>query len=178
MSRHLKAMVTEVLRKRYEGVSEACIVDVSGLTVGETVRMRRTLTAKGMDIHVVKNSLACRAFEGGPLEVLGNELRGPCALVTGGDSAIEVAKEIVRLVEEYAKLTPKIGLLIGETTTTPVVGLAELKSLSELLAEVAMLVSSPGRSIAGCLASPQANIAGCIKTLADRNDEAVVAETN
>ena len=45
---------------------------------------------------------------------------------------------------------------------------SRMKGLSELFGEIAMLVSSPGRAIAGCVQSPAGKIAGCLKTLAER----------
>jgi large subunit ribosomal protein L10 len=170
MSKQLKALMADTIRKRYEGVREACVVDVSHVDVQQTVRMRRELTAKGMRLHVVKNSQARRAFEGGPLGLLGEHLSGPCALVTGGDSIIDVAKEIVRLSEEYQALTPKLALMEDESAPIQVADLAKFKNFAELMSEIAMLVVSPARRLAACLASPQAKIAGCLKALADKEE--------
>ena len=95
MSKPVKDLMTEALRSRYEGVQDACVVNLTGLDVARTQRLRRELRSKSMRLEVVKNSLARRAFAGGPLEPLGKSLAGPCALVTGGDSVIDVAKALV-----------------------------------------------------------------------------------
>ena len=168
MSKPIKAMVTEALRSRFEDVAEACVVDLTGLDVDSTVRVRRALSAKSMRLMVVKNSLARRAFAGGPLEPIGDFLSGPCALVTGGDSAIEVAKEMVALAKEYPAIKLKNGLLVGDRELLPVSEMAALKGHDELIGEVAGLITSPGRAIAGCLSSPQGKIAGCLKTIVER----------
>jgi hypothetical protein len=42
-----------------------------------------------------------------------------------------------------------------------------MRDKGDLLGEVAMLVASPGRAIAGCLRSPQSKIAGCLKARID-----------
>ena len=52
-------------------------------------------------------------------------------------------------------------------TDLTVKALAKMKGMAELLGEIAMLASSPGRSIAGCLQSPQGKIVGCLKAIAD-----------
>ena len=170
MSKPIKAMVTEVLRSRFEDVAEACVVDLTGLDVDSTVQVRRALTAKSMRLMVVKNSLARRAFAGGPLEPIGDFLSGPCALVTGGDSAIEVAKAMVTLAKEHPAIKLKDGLLIGDRELIPVSEMASMKGHGELIGEVAMLISSPGRAIAGCLSSPQGKIAGCLKAIVERGE--------
>ncbi|MEE9294446.1 MAG: 50S ribosomal protein L10 [Phycisphaerae bacterium] len=171
MSKQLKSLVTDALRARYEGIDRACVVDVSGLNVEDTIKLRRELTSRNIRLRVVKNSLARRAFAGGPLETLGNDLSGPCALVTGGDSAIDMAREMVRLAVEFPQLGLKQGILEGESSLVSVPDLAKLMGRTELLSELAGLLSSPGRSLAGCLSSPQSRIAGCLKAMADKSEE-------
>ncbi len=168
MSKGLKDLVTKTLHSRYEGVEQACVVDVTGLDVAAAEHVRKTLRGKNMRLMVVKNSMARRAFGDGPLAVLAGGMRGPCALVTGGDSVIDVAREMKSLAKEFPRLILKDGLLPGETELTPVGELAGMKGKLELLGDVAMLLASPGRSLAGCLSSPQSKIAGCLKAMADK----------
>ncbi len=171
MSKQLKSLVTEALRSRYQGVDQACVVDVCGLNVEDIIKVRRELTSKNIRLRVVKNSLARRAFAGGPLETLGNDLSGPCALVTGGDSAIDMAREMVRLAVEFPPLALKKGIMEGESSLIPVADLAKLMGRTELVREIASMLGSPARSLAGCLASPQSRIAGCLKAMADKSGE-------
>lgn len=177
MSKQLKTMVTESLRRRFDGVEEACVVDMTGVNVAQAMKIRRMLSARNMRVVVVKNSLARRAFEGGPLDVIGKNLSGPCALVTGGDSAIEVAREMVSLAKEFTALTLKEGLLTGIPELVPVTELAAMKGQAELVGEIAMLLASPGRALAGCLGSPQSRIAGCLKTMAEAEGEGEAEES-
>ncbi len=169
MSRQLKAVLEQELRSRYEGVDEACVVDLSRVKVADTMMLRRALCDRKMRVMVVKNSMARRAFADGPLAPIGSSLAGPCALVTGGDSVIDVAREIVRLAKELPGIVPKDALLEGEVELTSVADVAKMKGHAELMGELAMLVASPGRAIAGCLSSPQSKIAGCLKAMADKD---------
>lgn len=171
MSKQLKSLVTDALRARYQGIDKACVVDVSGLNVEDIIKVRRELTSKNIRLRVVKNSLARRAFAGGPLESLGNDLAGPCALVTGGDSAIDMAREMVRLAVEFPQLGLKQGIMEGESSLIPVANLAKLMGRTELISEIAGLLGSPGRSLAGCLCSAQSRIAGCLKAMADKSGD-------
>ncbi|UCG16597.1 MAG: 50S ribosomal protein L10 [Phycisphaerales bacterium] len=171
MSKPLKQLMTENLRKRFEGVDGACVVDLTGLDVGSTTVFRRTLRDRSMAVEVVKNSLAARAFKGTPLQALGNSLEGPCALVTGGDSIIEVAKALVQAAREFTAITLKQAMLDGDPTLMTVEDVARLKSRVELLGEIAMLMASPGRAIAGCASLPARRIAGCLKAIVDRGGE-------
>ncbi len=168
MSKPLKQMMMGALRDRYEGVDSACVVDLTGLDVGSTTVFRRSLREKSIRMEVVKNSMATRAFKGTPLEPLGDVLEGPCALVTGGDSVIEIAKMLVEAARKFAAITLKQAIIDGDPSLLDVAEVARFKSRVELLGEVAMLMVSPARAIAGCVASPQSKIAGCLKTLAEK----------
>jgi large subunit ribosomal protein L10 len=175
MSKPLKDLMTETFKRDYVGVRDACVVDLTGLDVAGTGKLRNTLRSKSMSIRVVKNSLARRAFKGGPLEPLGDALTGPCALVTGGASVIDVAKALVELAKELGKVGLKQAIIDGDPSLLTVEEASRLKGKREIMGELAMLISSPGRAIAGCLRSPGGKIAGCLKTLADRPDGEAVA---
>ena len=168
MSKPLKRMVSEDLRRGYVGVESACLADLAGLDVQKTQQIRRDLTQKRMRMQVVKNSMARLAFSGGPLGPLAEAMRGPCALVTGGDSIVEVAQSLVHWAKEFSELTLKQAIVDGDADLLTVEELSRMKSGRELLGELAMLVSSPARSIAGCLCSPQSKLAGCLKAIVEK----------
>jgi len=171
MSKPVKDLVTNEYKKLFGGADGACVVSVIGLDAISTNKLRGELRHKKIVLKVVKNSLAKRAFSDGPLAPLGAALNGPCALVTGGGSVIDVAKTLVELKKTYPKIELRQGVLGGEVDLIDLEQLAKMKSRVELIGEVAMLIMSPGRKLAGCLGSPAGKIAGCIKTIADKKEE-------
>lgn len=168
MSKPLKELITQTLRRRFEGVDSACVVDLTGLDVVRTHRLRQELRAKSIHMQVVKNSLARRAFKGGLLEALGDSLEGPCALVTGGGSVMDVAKELVRWGREFPQIKLKQAIIEGDRNLASVEDVSKMRGRRELIGEVALLISSPGRAIAGCLQSPGGKIAGCLKAMVEK----------
>jgi len=168
MSKSIKAMITDVYRSRYADADGACVVDLTGLDVKQQEQLRRTLREASAEVQVVKNSLAKAAMRDTPLEPLGNALEGPCAIVVSSTSLIEAAKALAEAAKEFESLTLKHALLDGDPELIGVAELAKMKGRLELLGELAMLVASPGRAIAGCLSSPQGKIAGCLKAIADK----------
>ncbi len=168
MSKPVKAMITAELRGRYEGVDSACVVDLTGLDVHSQESLRRALRAKSSRVEVVRNSLARTAFKDTPLAPLAASFSGPCALVTAGESLTDVAKVLVECAKEFDQLTLKDAIIEGDPGLVTVVELSKMKGRTELLGDVAMLVASPGRAIAGCLGSPQSRIAGCLKAIVDK----------
>jgi len=172
MSKPVKDLITQEYQNRYSAVDSACVINVIGLDSISTNRLRNELNAKKIKVQVVRNSLARRALEKAPLGPLVSALDGPCALVTGGESTIDVAKLLVGMKKTYPKLELKIGMLDGDPDLVDVEKLATFKNRIEVLGEVAMLIASPGRRIAGCIKSPAAKIAGCAKAIADKGDGA------
>jgi large subunit ribosomal protein L10 len=168
MSKPVKALVTEELKAKYAGVSSALVVDMTGMDVLMQEKFRKSLRTKSARVEVIKNSLARRAFAGGPLEPLGKAMEGPCALVVSKDSLVDVAKLLMDSAKEFAKLKFKKAIFDGDPSLMTIEELSKVKGKRELIGEVLMLISSPGRTIAGCLRSPGGKIAGCVKTMADK----------
>ncbi|MFH0982114.1 MAG: 50S ribosomal protein L10 [Planctomycetota bacterium] len=168
MSKPLKRMLRESLYQRYAGVDSACVVDLTGLNVRKTEQIRRDLTKKDMRLQVVKNSAARLAFPDGPLAPLARAMKGPCALVTGGPSIVEVAKTLVQWSKEFPQLTLKQAIAEGDPDLLTIEQLSKMKGRSDLLGELAMFIVSPGRAIAGCLRGPQSKLAGCLKALGEK----------
>jgi len=168
MSKTIKGMITDVYRSRYADADGACVIDLTGMDVKEQEKLRRALREASAEVQVVKNSLARAAMRDTPLEPLGNALSGPCAIVVSSSSLIEAAKALAEAAEEFESLTLKHALLDGDPELIDVAVLAKMKGRIELLGEIAMLVASPGRALAGCMSSPQGKIAGCLKAIADK----------
>jgi large subunit ribosomal protein L10 len=171
MSRKAKQLVTDEYGRLYDGVDSVCVVDLTGLDAISTHRLRGKFREKGIELRVVRNALARRAFESGPLDAIGRALDGPCALVTGGASIIDVAKDLVGVVGEMPQITLKFAMLDGDPELLPVEQVAKMKSQSELHGEILMLLLSPWRRVASQITSPWARVAGCVKAVAEKAEQ-------
>jgi len=170
MSKPVKEMIAVHLRERYAETSNACVIEMSGLDVQAQEKIRGQLRGKSARVEIVKNRLARHAFKSLPLEPLGKSLTGPCALVTGTESLIDIARLLVEAAKEFKALKLKNAIFDGDPSLMTVEELAKMRGRKELLGEVAMLIASPGRALAGCLRSPQAKIAGCLKKIAEKGE--------
>jgi large subunit ribosomal protein L10 len=171
MSKLIKNAISEQYSSRYEGVDSACVVNLVGLDAISTNRLRGELEQKEIRLQVVKNSLARRALGEGPLGPLVGALEGPCALVVGGGSAIDLAKTLVDARKSYPKLELKLGIIEGDPGLVEVEQLAKMKGKQELLAEIALLLGSPAASLAGCAQGPAGRIAGCVKAIIEKQED-------
>jgi large subunit ribosomal protein L10 len=171
MSKKAKQLVTDEYSGMYQGVDNICVVDLTGLDAISTHKLRGALHQKHIHLRVVRNALFRRAFGAGPLASVAKSLTGPCATVTGGESIIDVAKELVRLHGEMEAVKLKFGMIDGDIDVLPIERLAQMKTRRELQGDIVMLVLSPWRRIAGQITSPWERVAGCLKTLAEKGTE-------
>ncbi len=168
MSKPIKDLMTDIVRERCGGFDSACVVNLSGLDAINANIMRGELKKQNIHMHVVKNSIARRALAGSPLESLANSLDGPCALVYGEPAVTDIAKELAKWAKEHKTIELKHGVIEGDPDLLLVEEMSKMKGKTELLGEIGMLVSSPGRSIAGALCGPAGKIAGCLKALIEK----------
>jgi len=144
------------------------MLGIDGIT---TNQFRRDLRDRDMRLEIVRTSLLRKACAGGPLEPLANELNGPVALVTGGESAVDVAKLLQTWVPKFPKNTFRLrgALLEGEYLDEErAKGLAQMPSKAELQARIVAIVLSPGGNVVGAALAGGRNIAGCVKAMIEK----------
>jgi large subunit ribosomal protein L10 len=169
MSKTIKEQMTSEFKTLYDDIGNACVVSLIGLDGVSTNLLRGRLREKNLEVHIIQNRIARRALQGTLLAPLADTFKGPCALVTGQGSATEIAKELAECAKVYEAIELKSGILEGEPDIYTVEALSKMKGRKELLGDVAMLICSPGRALAGAIQSPGGKIAGVLKALADRD---------
>jgi len=157
MSKPVKNLIASEYQNRFKDVTGAVVVEIRGLDAKATTTMRSSLRAKGMKVTIVKNALARRTFKGGPLASLEKALKGPSALITGAESAVIVAREIVKAAETEKKIVLKGALFDGEyyDGEAGVKKLGSFPTKQEAQAKVVTLVLSPARNIMGVVKTIQ-----------------------
>ena len=100
MSKFVKQLVTNDIAKRLDGVPYLMLVNLTGIDANKTVNLRATLADKGINLLVIKNSLARRATEGTVLAAAFQDVAGPCAACWGATDIVALAKELVKLTKE------------------------------------------------------------------------------
>ena len=169
MSKPVKDMITEELQSRYAGMDNALWIEVVGVNGVTTNQIRGALRESEVRLEVVKNSLFKRAIGDGPLKPLAEALTGPAAIVTGGESLIDVAKMVEAWVPKAKGIKLRGAVLEGEwLDESRVAGLARMPTKRDLQAKMAAIILSPGGNVAAAALSGGANIAGCLKALAEK----------
>jgi large subunit ribosomal protein L10 len=92
MSYNVKGLIQKEYEKRLSEAPDFVVVQIIGLNGVENNRLRGALLEKGIRLMVVKNSLMRRALESlGHGKAASLFESGPCTLVYGGDSVVDVA---------------------------------------------------------------------------------------
>jgi large subunit ribosomal protein L10 len=146
------AVVTDVGRQAARSQTLA-LAEYRGLTVENLNKLRVDARAKGVYLHVLKNTLARRAVAGTPFEVAQGAMVGP--LIYGfSEDAVAAAKVIADFAKTNDKLVIKGGAYAGKVLTVDgVKALAAIPSREVLIAQVAGLLMSPIQRMAGVLAA-------------------------
>lgn len=173
MSYAVKGLVQNEYTKRFDGVSSFMVLQTIGISGVDNNKMRGELKKKGVKMMVVKNSLMRRALEslGHPK---GGQLfgSGPCTVVFGGDSIVDVAKTLESWLKKNKALTIKGAYVEGEALNAAAAkGLSKMPTRAELQGQILRIAMAPGANVAGCLVGPGSAIAGCVKTLIEKKEK-------
>ncbi len=170
MSTYVKGLLQKELEKKFEAVEDFLVVDTKGVGGNDNNEMRGVLKAKGIRLTVVKNALMSRALEGlGKPSAKSLFEVGPRAVAYGGDSIVDVAKELAEWGRKLEVISIKGAFVDGAVLDSDSAeALSKMPSRPELQGMVVMLANSPGSRIAGAAFGPGGIIAGCIKGLVEK----------
>lgn len=170
MSKPVKDMIIAEYRKRFTGVSGGVVVELRGLEATANNRIRTNLQKKGVRITVLKNSLARKAFEGGPLDPLAPSLAGPSALIYGDRSVVDVARDVVAIAAETKELELKAAVLDGQyfAGRAGVEALSKFPTREEAQAKLVLIALSPAKKLAGAAIGPGSKILAIVKEIQNR----------
>ena len=170
MSRYVKELLQQELENKFAKVEDFLVVETKGVSGNENNEMRGVLKAKGIKLTVVKNAMMRRALSSQDKSSATSWFEsGPCTIAYGGDSVVDIAREIAVWCKKVEVVTIKgafvDGVVMGSDEAE---GLSKLASRPELQGQVVMLAQSPGARVAGAIIGPGGIVAGCIKGLIEK----------
>jgi large subunit ribosomal protein L10 len=172
MSKRIKSLITAELQSKFKGADSIVVVDYTGIDSKTTGAVRAALRGKKAKLTVVRNAMAVKALESTGLKAAAALLKGTNAVVYGGESIVDLVKEIVEQGKKVTKLKIKgsivEGQLLDEKATT---ALAKLPNKKELQAIIVGQILGPGRKLAGQIKGPGSKIAGQIKKVEEKAKE-------
>ncbi len=124
--------------------SQAIVVaEYRGLDVESVTRLRKQARGQGVQLRVLKNTLARRALAGTPYAGLSDKLVGPLVYGFGSDP-VAVAKVLSGFAKDNEKLAIKAGVMANFVMDEAAVKtLATMPSREELLAKLMATMQAP-----------------------------------
>lgn len=173
MNKAEKTQHIELLKQKFDENSNFYITDSSTLSVAEVNELRGACFEAGIEVMVVKNTLARKALESfgddKNFEAIMDVFTGPTTLMF-----TEVANAPAKVIEEYRKSHDKPVLKAAYIDSAVFIGdeqikkLSKLKSKEELIGEIIGLLQSPMSNVLGSLQSGGQTISGLVKALQQR----------
>jgi large subunit ribosomal protein L10 len=176
MTRSEKATEIEALKDKFAENDFFYVTDSSTLTVEQVNNLRGLCFEMGIEMRVVKNTLAVKALEQAEEEkgygpIIG-QLKGPTAIMF-----TETSNAPAKVIQKFRKDFDKPVLKAAYIDTDVYIGddeletLVHLKSKEELIGEVIGLLQSPMSNLLSALQSGGNTLSGLLKALEDRNAE-------
>ena len=179
MSKVIKQMEMDALRKAFENVRDAVVLSVSGLSCQLEGALRATLRKKNIRLKMVKNSLTRRVLDEVGIHI-GEESpvwKGPTTFAWGANSIAELSRAIDEELKKSKnaaaykeKVNIKAALADGELITFDMA--LKRPTREEAIAQILGAILGPGSAIAGCLTGPASQVASQIQTISEKTEGA------
>ena len=145
-----KAVVSDVAALIANAQTMA-VAEYRGVGVASLTTLRKSAREQGVQIRVLKNSLARLAIAGTSFEALSNDLTGPL-LYSISEDAVAAAKVLNDFAKTNDKMVLKAGVYNGALLDQAgIKALASIPSREELLAKLAYVMKAPVSKMARAL---------------------------
>jgi len=170
-----QAKIDEVarLKEKLESAVALVLADYRGLTANEMVELREKFTKQGLEYRVVKDTLARIAANEAGMAELAELIDGPISVTFGYEDPAIAFKLNEECRKKYApRYELRGGLFEGALVVeAEVERYATLPSREELLAKLAMLLSSPMKAMAFMLQAKIRELAMLLAEVAKKRGE-------
>jgi large subunit ribosomal protein L10 len=143
LNRSEKQAVVEEVAALAAKAQTLVMAEYRGITVADMTKLRVAARGAGVDLSVLKNTLARRAVQGTAFETVGDQMTGPLIYGFSVD-AVAAAKVVADFAKTNDKLVIRGGAFAGKALdVNGVKQLANIPSKEVLLAQLCGLLKSP-----------------------------------
>lgn len=157
----------EILKEKLARAKSVAIVDYSGTSVNDQVKLRNELKAAGGEIFVTKNTLIDIVIGKGKVSA---SLEGMNAIVLSFQDEVSAIKALFNFHKDNDKLSIKQGLVENKVLSPEEVeNLSQLPGKNELISMLLARLNSPGQGLVNVLKATQRDLVYVLKAIADKD---------
>lgn len=154
-----KSRAVDSLAEQLAGSTALIVTAYRGLKVTEFQDLRKRLGPRGIEYHVVKNSLLSRAASKTQRDGLKSLLSGPTAIALSKGDEIELAKGLMDETKVLKSLRIIGGLIGGQTLSAEEIAtLAKLPGRAHLQGQIVGSLLAPLGQLTGLFQAPFQNL--------------------
>jgi ribosomal protein L10 len=171
MSKKIKELELNDLRKTFKGVRDFVLLEPLKLDSAADYELRKGLRAKKIRVKMVKNSFVRKVFTENGVKV--DPGSGPTLLCWGADSAKALGTAVADILKQLRpdpkqpeKVKEKTGVADGEPM--PLEQLKKVPTKQEAIGAVVAALLGPGAALAAALTGPATQLAGIVKAIEEK----------
>lgn len=155
-----------VLQDKIKEAKSLAIIDYSGTSANDQVKLRQAISDAGGDVLVTKNTLIDIAIGKGKLS---ESLEGMNAVVFSNDDAVSAIKALFTFHKDEGKLVIKEGFMDDKVlSATEVESLSKLPSKPELISMLIRTLQAPATGMVNVLKANQRDLVYALKAIAEK----------
>ena len=169
MSKILKKWMAQELTAALENVDSFILFGYDKLTAQQSYQLRKLMHEKGIGVKVIKNSIAQIVFSESYGIDLTNILSQTTAIAYGGESPVDVAKELLEWNKKAKRIGIKGGYLSGQVLDKKDVdALSKIPSKPVLLSMLASSLKQPTTKVATVLKASMQKLCYALNDFAEK----------
>ncbi|NCQ65983.1 MAG: 50S ribosomal protein L10 [Candidatus Pacebacteria bacterium CG_4_10_14_3_um_filter_34_15] len=156
----------ELLKTKIAKAKSIAIVDYSGTSANDQVKLRSEVTAAGGEVLVAKNTLIDIAVGKGKLT---DSLEGMNAIVFSYNDAVAAIKSLFNFQKDASKLEIKQGFMDDKVLSADEVkSLSKLPGKNELISMLISRLQSPATGLVNVLKAGPRNLVYALNAIVDK----------
>ena len=166
-----KQQTIDELKDVFTRAKSALLAHYHGISAEDMTALRVHMRERGVDFRVIKNTLAQKATKDTPLEILGDQFKGPVSLLVSFEDAVAPAKALSDYAKSGVAKSPDVvaGMVEGkQVSPAEVAALAELPSKEVLLSQMLSVMNGPTTNFVGVFSSLLRKLVGTLDAIKDK----------